>query len=104
MTKAKKQPRNKIELTWKTIPLFERMTWFGFTTGWKVSQDKLDWESEVRVFNDLVLSSDNKNIPYSQIAETLAESYANTGQAIALNRGFARARVIDLIASFRKFI
>lgn len=102
--KKQGKPKNNIELTWRTINIFEPIRWFGFITGYKISQDKLDWEAEVRVFNDLILSSDKKDIPYSQIAETLAESYANSSQAIAMNRGFARARVIDLIASFRSFI
>lgn len=100
----KTKVKNNIELTWKTINIFESMRWMGFIIGYKVSQDKLDWEAEVRIFNDLILSSKKKNIPYSQIAQTLAESYKNTSEAIALQRGGARARVIDLIASFREFI
>jgi hypothetical protein len=109
--------KNKIQedqIVYKTIPLFERMTTtvlgIPFNAGWKVSEEKLDWERDTSAFNKaIVLVSKNnkgmsKKIPWQLMSRCMAESYRNCAEAISYYRGSAMAEVIDMEATFGKYL
>jgi hypothetical protein len=87
------------------LKIFEPTKFLGFTAGYKISEDKMGWEQAVSDFNDKVLDGEpKKGFDYQALADCLAWSYRNSSQAIQGLHQHAVATVVDMEATFGKYL
>jgi len=88
-----------MKIKWKTIQVYESQVWCIFRTGWKISNEKLEWDRNAHMLLTILAKLEKKKkLPKNEkeIRLAMAESHRNQKVAFESRGGIREARVVDL--------